>query len=985
MDSGEIDRGFDPAELGAYGEIGARMQAHAERSAALGDPRASPQAFRTLLSVVLACRQPMFLAWGPDRLWFYNDAFIPILGDKHPRALGRPSREVWSEAWAQLEPMFDRVFSGEPVSIDGYSLDLERYGKLEEAHFDFSYTPARDEHGAVVALFGVCVETTERVTAEKRRRLTAAERQRRQFEQAPGFIIIMRGPDHVVDFVNDVHRATFGSDDWLGWPIRQAFPSLEGQGLFEALDEVFATGKVFEAQAAPVNYKRGRNRPVEERYLTFIYSPLTDDDGRITGVFCEGFDVTDQARGEEARRAANIRQAVLVELADRFRDVSDPADLSYAAAELLGMALNVSRAGYGTIDPRRETIAIERDWNAPGIRSLAGVLHFRDYGSYIEELKRGVTVVITDSETDPRTAANGAALKGISAQALVNMPVTEQGGFVALLYLNHHAAREWTPDELTLIREVAERTRMAVERRRAEEDLRTLAASLEQQVAERTADRDRVWRNSRDLLVVIGADGVFRAVNPAWSQILGHDPSDVVGRSFLEFIWPEDAAMTQGGLDVAVYRHDLTDFENRYTHKDGSPRWISWHTSAEGDIVFAYGRDITAQKVAQAELVAAQEALRQSQKMEAVGQLTGGLAHDFNNLLMGISGSLELLERRLAQGRLDGVDRYISGAQGGARRAANLTQRLLAFSRRQTLDSRPIEVSRLIAGMAELIERSTGPDVELVVRNAPDLWPTKADASQLESSLLNLCINARDAMAPNGGRLLIETANQQFAAKVGELKAGEYVSIAVTDTGAGMPPAVAARAFDPFFTTKPRGEGTGLGLSMVYGFVRQSGGQVRIDSTEGAGATVTLYLPRFMGQIEEDEAEGEAGLDPAAGETVLVIDDEETIRLLIRDVLEEAGYSVLEASDGPAGLEVMQSRAAVDLLITDVGLPGGVNGRQVADAARLQRPGLKTLFITGFAESAAVSSDQLEPGMEVITKPFAMSALAQKVREMLDQ
>ncbi len=964
--------------------MGAWIQDEAGLLTALGDRQAWPSAFKTLMALLLASKQPMFMAWGPDRLWFYNDAFIPILGDKHPRALGRPSREVWAEAWAELEPMFDQVFAGVPLSVDGYSVGLERFGKLEEAHFDFSYTPARDEDGAIVALFGVCVETTERVNAD-RRRMVAAERQRRQFEQAPGFIIVMRGAEHAVEFVNDTHRATFGSDNWVGRPIREAFPSLEGQGFFEILDDVFATGRVFEAQAAEVHYRRRPGGPVEERYLTFIYSPLTDDDGRITGVFCEGFDVTDQARGERLRRAASRRQEVLVELADRFRDLSDPADLSYAAAELLGTALDVSRAGYGTIDPRRETIEIERDWNAPGIRSLAGVLNFRDYGSYIEELKRGVTVVVANADIDPRTAANSEALKGISAQAFVNMPVTEQGGFVALLYLTHHTARAWTEDELTLIREVAERTRMAVERRRAEEDLRTLAASLEQQVAERTADRDRVWRNSRDLLVVVGADGVFRAVNPAWSQILGRDPSEAVGHSFLEFIWPEDAAMTQRGLDAAVYRHDLTDFENRYTHRDGTPRWISWHTSAEGDVVFAYGRDITAQKAAQAELAAAQEALRQSQKMEAVGQLTGGLAHDFNNLLMGISGSLELLDMRLAQGRLDGVDRYISAAQGGARRAASLTQRLLAFSRRQTLDPRPIEVDRLIAGMADLIARSTGPEVELVVRNAPDLWLTKADASQLESALLNLCINARDAMAPNGGRLRIETANQKFAAKAGELMAGEYVSIAVTDTGAGMRPDVAARAFDPFFTTKPRGEGTGLGLSMVYGFVRQSGGRVLIDSQEGAGTTVTLYLPRFMGEIEEQAAEDEAKPGPSAGETVLVIDDEETIRELIRDVLEEAGYTVLEAFDGPSGLEVMQSRAVVDLLITDVGLPGGVNGRQVADAARLKRPDLKTLFITGFAESAAVSSDQLGPGMEVITKPFAMSVLAQKVREMLDQ
>jgi CheY-like chemotaxis protein len=309
----------------------------------------------------------------------------------------------------------------------------------------------------------------------------------------------------------------------------------------------------------------------------------------------------------------------------------------------------------------------------------------------------------------------------------------------------------------------------------------------------------------------------------------------------------------------------------------------------------------------------------------------------------------------------------------------------LAFSRRQTLDPRPIEAHRLIAGMAELIERSTGPDVELIVNNAPDLWLTKADASQLENAVLNLCINARDAMAPKGGCLLIETANRRFDVRSGELKPGQYVAISITDTGAGMPPEVASRAFEPFFTTKPRGEGTGLGLSMVYGFVRQSGGQVRIDSEAGRGTTVTLYLPRFTGEMEEEPGEDQAALDPAFGETVLVIDDEETIRALIRDVLEEAGYVVLEAADGPRGLELLQSRTAIDLLITDVGLPGGVNGRLGAAAARLTRPGLKTLFITGFAENAAMSSDQLEPGMEVITKPFAMSAMAQKVREMLDQ
>jgi PAS domain S-box-containing protein len=722
--------------------------------------------------------------------------------------------------------------------------------------------------------------------------------------------------------------------------------------------------------------------------MTFVYAPLTDDDGRIVGVFCEGMDVTEQVATQAMLQAVAQRQALLVELTDRFREIDDAADISYAAAELLGRALGVSRAGYGTIDPRTETITIARDWNAPGISSLAGTLHFRDYGSYIEDLKNGVTVVIADAELDARTASTASALKAISAQALVNMPVTEQGGFVALLYLNHESARPWSGDDLALIREVAERTRTAVERRTAEKALRDLAASLEQQVTERTAERDRVWRNSRDLLVVIGADGVFRAVNPAWTSILGHGPDEVVGRSFLDFIWAEDAERTRDGLEAAARERALTSFENRYAHKDGTARWISWLTSAEGDLVYAYGRDVTEQKAAQADLVAAQDALRQAQKMEAVGQLTGGIAHDFNNLLTGISGSLELLERRISEGRLAGVERYISAAQGASRRAAALTQRLLAFSRRQTLDPKPTDVNRLIAGVEDLIRRSVGPDIEVEVVGAAGLWATRVDASQLENSLLNLCINGRDAMAPDGGRLTIETANTSLdgrAAKERELPPGQYVCIRVTDTGAGMPPEVIARVFDPFFTTKPMGEGTGLGLSMVYGFVRQSGGQVRIDSELRKGTTMCLYLPRHVGTAEEPEPEAPVAPDLGAGETVLVIDDEAMIRMLVVELLEENGYAALEAADGPSGLRLLDSDTRIDLLITDVGLPGGMNGRQIADAARVNRPDLKVLFITGFAENAAVGNGLLAPGMEVITKPFVLSALSQKIRELIDQ
>ena len=373
--------------------------------------------------------------------------------------------------------------------------------------------------------------------------------------------------------------------------------------------------------------------------------------------------------------------------------------------------------------------------------------------------------------------------------------------------------------------------------------------------------------------------------------------------------------------------------------------------------------------------------------MEAVGQLTGGLAHDFNNLLTGISGSLELLKMRITQGRIGDLERYVSAAQGATSRAAALTHRLLAFARRQTLDPRLIAPNKLIAEMEEMIRRTVGPEIKLELALASRLWPTLCDPNQLENAILNLCINARDAM-PNGGRLTIETANgtlDERSAQVQHVHAGDFVSICVTDTGTGMPPDVVAHAFEPFFTTKPTGQGTGLGLSMIYGFTRQSGGQVRIYSEVGAGTTVHIYLPRHQGEVDTEVLRAGLRETPraAAGETVLIIDDEPSVRMLVTEVLEGLGYAAIEAADGVSGLKVLQSDVRIDLLITDVGLPGGMNGRQMADVARQSRPKLRVLFITGYAENAAVGHGHLEPGMHLLTKPFSIEALATRVKSII--
>jgi len=489
-------------------------------------------------------------------------------------------------------------------------------------------------------------------------------------------------------------------------------------------------------------------------------------------------------------------------------------------------------------------------------------------------------------------------------------------------------------------------------------------------------------------IYMLDTEGRVSSWNAGAERFKGYSAEEIMGEHFSRFYTEEDRA-----ADVPKRALETAKTEGRFeaegwrVRKDGSRFWamviIDPIRNQSGQLIgFAkVTRDMSERR-------AIEEQLRQSQKMEAVGQLTGGLAHDFNNLLTGISGSLELMQARIAQGRMAEIDRYLMAAQGAVKRAAALTHRLLAFSRRQTLDPKPTNVNRLLSDLEDLIRRTVGPSVEVEVVGASGLWPTLVDPNQLENSVLNLCINARDAM-PDGGKLTIETSNKwidERAARSHDLPVGQYVSLCVTDTGTGMTADVIAKAFDPFFTTKPIGEGTGLGLSMIYGFARQSGGQVRVYSEVGEGTTMCLYLPRHADDASlPDEIEAPTTSQASGeGEVVLVIDDEPTVRMLIAEVLADLGYAVIEAPDGPAGLKVLDSNARIDLLITDVGLPGGMNGRQVADAARVTRPDLKVLFITGYAENAVIGKSRLAEGMYVATKPFQMEMLAHRIREIIE-
>jgi PAS domain S-box-containing protein len=553
----------------------------------------------------------------------------------------------------------------------------------------------------------------------------------------------------------------------------------------------------------------------------------------------------------------------------------------------------------------------------------------------------------------------------------------------------------------------------------------TMAAKRERYLRDRQNARyDAVVANAADVIITVDEDGLIQFANPAAISQFGYTNAELMGTHAVALFQTKNewqAALRQAfknappgsAIDLIAQR------------KDGTPSYLEasaslWASGSRNFVTVILrdgnerraidaalrGSETEARNAAAAltelnqtleervkertaQLMQTEDALRQSQKMEAIGQLTGGIAHDFNNLLQGITGGLDLVKKRVMQGRFNELDRFISGAMASANRASALTHRLLAFSRRQPLAPKPVEVNPLLASMEELLRRTLGERIVFELVTAGGLWLTKCDPNQLENAVLNLVINARDAM-PDGGTLTVETGNSHldgaYAAVHQDIEAGQYVCIGVTDTGSGMSPATIAKAFEPFFTTKPLGRGTGLGLSMIYGFAKQSGGHAKIYSELGKGTTFKLYLPRYRGEIEEEDLIPDlADLQGAhTNETVLVVEDEFVVRELIVEVLKELGYSTLEADDGPAALKILDSKQRIDLVISDIGLPG-LNGRQIVDAARETRPKLKVLFMTGYAENAAIAAGFLEPGMSMITKPFAMEALATRIREMLEK
>ncbi|MGC2856756.1 PAS domain-containing protein [Novispirillum sp. DQ9] len=670
--------------------MGARLRGHDWSLSVLGPPEGWPQSLRSVVGLMLTSKFPMFVAWGPDLGFLYNDAYAPILGAKHPAAMGRPFAKVWSEIWHDVGPLVERALAGEATYHEDLPLVMLRKGFEEQTTFTFSYSPVRDESGAVAGMFCACTETTEKVLAE--RHLAAeSDRLRGLFHQAPGFMAVLRGPDHVFELANEAYQRLVGSRDLVGRAVRDALPEVEGQGFFDLLDKVYASGQPFIGEGLALKVKPGPGRPLEDRFVTFVYQPTVDAAGQVTGIFVEGQDVT--------------------------------------AAKL------------------------------------------------------------------------------------------------------------------------------------AETQLRTLNETLEQRVAERTAERE--------------------------------------------------AALAQ---------------------------------------------------------------LAHMQKMDTVGQLTGGVAHDFNNLLQALSGCLKLIGRRTSE---DSVRPLLDAGQQAVDRGARLVQQLMAFARQESLQATAIDVRDRIVGMSELLARALRADITLSTRFAPGLWPIEVDPTQFELALMNMAVNARDAM-PDGGTLTIAAANVTLGQGDAPGLAGEFVRLAVSDTGHGMPPAIQARAFEPFYTSKAVGKGSGLGLAQVYGLARRAGGTALIDSAEGRGTTIVLLLRRSATAARADETAPPGPRRLRRRGRILLVEDDHVVATTVAAALEDEGYVVPWVATAEEALARVADGGAFDVVFTDIVMPGRLGGVDLARSIRHLRPDLPVVLTTGYSENIAQAD-----AFHILRKPYRIEELVATLDEVL--
>ena len=1058
------------------GATGALMRAHDWSSSPLDPPETWPQSLRAVVALLLNSKFPMFVAWGEDLGFLYNDPYAEILGAKHPKALGNRFHDIWSEIWPDIWPLIQAALAGQATYRADLPLIMNRKGFDEKTWFTFSYSPVRDESGRVAGMFCACNETTDKIFAQRRVQ-AEFDRLRDLFQQAPSFVAVLTGPDHRFEFVNESYQRLIGKRDVIGMAIRDALPELAGQDFFEHLDRVYRSGEPYIGRAEKVVLRRAPDAPAEEFLVDFIYKPMKRSDGAVSGIFVEGYDVTEHIRAEAALRESEAR---LRDSEQRYRTLFDSIDEGFCVIEfvdkdgrlddfryieanpalepqsgitgVLGRTAREVLAGdaqewidiFANVQRSGEPIRFERRLAAndrllelfafrvePESRRQIGVI-FQDITA-----RRGIEAALRDSEARFRNLADAMPQLVWTASPdgrvdYYNARRAHYGGIEQEADLHWSWAPLVHPEDRAATRQTWARSsatgepyscehRLALadgtwawhvsraecvrdesgaiakwygtaidiaQLKSAQELLQALNATLEKRVSEAVAEKTLLADivEGTDAFVQV-ADLNFRwlAINKAaadeFERIFGVRPR--IGGSMLEIlaerpehrraveaIWAR-ALAGEAFTEIGEYGDPARDrraYEMRFnTLRDRDGKRI-------GAYQFVY--DVTQRLQDQARLAAAENALLQTQKMETIGQLTGGVAHDFNNLLTPIVGGLDMLRRRF-----DGDERsqrLVSNALQAAERARTLVQRLLAFSRRQHLQPQATDVGALVRGMADLMSRSLGPRIEIGFDIAENTPAATVDPNQLELAVLNLVVNARDAMAGEG-RVKI-TVRKAEAPAGADIVPGSYVCVSVSDPGVGMDEGTLKRATEPFFTTKGVGRGTGLGLSSVQGLAVQSGGAFRLESRPGQGTSATLWLPvsasKPVAITQPTDFDVTARIDQSF--SLLLVDDEELVRSGIAAMLTEAGFRVIEAASASAALQMLGSGVAVDALVTDFAMPG-MSGVELAREARTLRPGLPVLMITGYA---ALGPHEVG-GLPRIAKPFGQNELAAAVSDVL--
>ncbi len=840
------------------------------------------------------------------------------------------------------------------------------------------------EYDEAVAAFASASQTLG-TRARERDRAEAALRARESELEAvisrTPFMLTRCSSDLRYSFVSQGFADLLGRrpEDIVGKPMIDVMGEAALKTILPSVARIL-NGERIEAEAE-IPYRNAGSRVVH-----VVSTPETDENGKVTGWVASMLDVTEQRRTERERRRVEAalaksadEQTALYEFSNRLYR-AESLDVVYGAAiDAILRALHCSRASV----QRRDKQDVMRfvAWRDLSERYRSTV---EGHWPWAADEPNPATVCVGDIDSATMSEALKAAIKEEGIRALSFTPLTSsEGALFGTFVAYYEAPREFTRDEIELAMHLARRLGFAVERMEAEQarqlaeqELRRLKEKLETEVEERTLERDRIWQVSEDLLGVSNFEGYFTSINPAWTKLLGWSEDEIRSMHVSELRHPQDAAAAVAARAQLAEGVPTVRTENRFRHKDGSWRWIQWTMTAENGLIYISGRHVTLEKEAAAALERAQRRSAHSQKMEALGQLTGGVAHDFNNLLMIVSGHAQSLKRRLTDPK---DKRALEAIQIASTRGESLTRQLLSFSRGMPLNPTVISPAEAVEAIRDVISGTLRVNIELSTDIPQATWPVRVDKSELELALVNLAVNARDAM-PEGGLLSMSAANVTLHPDdTPEGLAGDFVALSVTDTGCGISEDVLGRVFEPFFTTKGSDKGTGLGLSQVYGFARRSGGTAVIASEVGRGTTVTIYLPRSFAAVTVAPEEDAVQYAAPAGATVLVVEDNRDVRAVTVSLLEQLGYRTIAVEHAAAALEALAFSRAISVIFSDVVLPGEIDGLLLARTVKARYPDVPVVLTTGYTRGF-----DSEPEFPVLRKPYQISALGRVIREALD-